>query len=155
MTPAIVAAEEAGIQFRINQYQHDPDAPSFGEEAADKLGVDAGSIFKTLVVTDTNKQLAVAIVPVLKSLDMKLTARALQVKKLEMADKARVQRVTGYVLGGVSPLGQKQLLPTVIDESANNYPHVHVSAGKRGLEIALAPGDLAAMCQARFASIAR
>lgn len=155
MTPAIVAAESANIAFEVHEYQHSPDAPSYGEEAAEKLGVDPGSIFKTLVVESPDKTLAVAVVPVLKSLDLKAAARSLGVKKLQMADKEKVQRTTGYVLGGVSPLGQKKLLPTIIDVSARAHPVIHVSAGRRGLEIGLAPADLGLLCDADFADIGR
>ena len=155
MTPAIIAANRAGIQFSIHEYHHDPKAASYGEEAAEKLGVQSEIIFKTLVVQADNKSLAVAIVPVLKSLDLKAVASALKHKKLQMADKALVQRVTGYILGGVSPLGQKKALPTVIDISAEEHQHIYVSGGRRGLDIALKPEDLITLCNARVNEIAR
>ena len=108
MTPAIEAAKAAGIPYSIHEYRHDPQTVSYGLEAADKLGVSPTKIFKTLVVQSDRGELSVAIVPVLKSLDLKATAAVLEVKKVYMADKALVQRATGYLIGGVSPLGQKK-----------------------------------------------
>ena len=155
MTPAVLAAQKAGIEFATHEYKHDRNAASYGEEASAKLGVPAGTVFKTLVTQSETGELVVAIVAVCQSLDLKSAATALKFKKLKMADKGLVQRTTGYVLGGVSPLGQKKALRTVIDQSAMSYKKVHVSGGRRGLEIELAPGDLAQLCQATFADIAR
>ena len=155
MTPGVTAAKKAGVSYQTHEYEHDGNAPSYGEEAAEKLGVEAAGIFKTLVVEADGGQLVVAVVPVLMSLDLKAAASALRVKKLKMADKTLVQRTTGYVLGGVSPLGQKKLLRTLIDQSAESLVTMHFSGGRRGLEIEMAPQDLASLCKATFADIAR
>lgn len=144
MTPGIDAARKAGIAFDIHEYDHDPAAASYGLEAAEKLGVPAEHVFKTLVV-DAGGALVVAILPVSETLNLKKIARAAGAKKAAMADSKRVERSSGYVLGGVSPLGQKRALPTFLDASAENLDTIYVSAGRRGLEIALAPGDLLAM----------
>jgi len=153
MTPAINQLKQKKKTFNIHQYQHDANAQSFGIEAVEKLSLNAAQVFKTLVIcTDTN-QLAVAIVPVMFKLNLKLVAKALKVKKVKMAEANRVETTTGYVLGGVSPLGQKKALTTVIDKSAQNFTNVFVSGGKRGLEIELSPQDLATMCRATFANI--
>jgi len=153
MTPAIRQLEQQKKSFKTHQYQHDTNAQSFGLEAVEKLSINAEQVFKTLVVcTDTN-QLAVAIVPVIFKLNLKAIAKALKVKKVKMADGNRVEVSTGYVLGGVSPLGQKKRLTTVIDKSAQGFKHIFVSGGRRGLEIELTPQDLAAMCNATFAEI--
>ncbi|MEZ7195137.1 Cys-tRNA(Pro) deacylase [Pseudodesulfovibrio karagichevae] len=154
MTPAINAAKKAKINYTVHEYEHDPAAPSFGVEAAEKLGVPPERVFKTLVV-DAGGGLAVAVVPVLLMLDLKAVAKALKAKKAAMADVKVVERTTGYVVGGVSPLGQKKLLPTVIDESALDCGTMFVSGGRRGLDIELAPADLAALTRASFAPIAR
>lgn len=155
MTPAIDAAKKAGITFTIHEYEHDPAAESFGMEAAEKLGVAPERVFKTLVATTGGKDLFVAIVPVVCQLDLKLLAKAIGAKKAAMADPKVVERVTGYVVGGVSPLGQKKPLPTVIDAEAEALATMHVSAGRRGLEIELAPADLAKLTNASFAAVAR
>ncbi|MBL4821997.1 MAG: Cys-tRNA(Pro) deacylase [Colwellia sp.] len=154
MTPAIKQLKKQKTSFKTHQYQHDANAQSFGLEAVEKLALNGAQVFKTLVIcTDTN-QLAVAIVPVMLKLNLKAIAKNLKVKKVKMADANRVETSTGYVLGGVSPLGQKKTLITVIDNSAQHFSHIFVSGGKRGLEIALAPQDLAKMCRATFADIA-
>jgi Cys-tRNA(Pro)/Cys-tRNA(Cys) deacylase len=153
MTPAIKQLKQQKKAFKIHQYQHDANAQSFGHEAVEKLSLHAEQVFKTLVVcTDTNR-LVVAIVPVMFKLNLKLIAKVLQVKKAKMADGHRVETSTGYVLGGVSPLGQKKSLTTIIDKSAQHYTHIFVSGGKRGLEIELSPKDLATMCRATFEDI--
>lgn len=154
MTPAINAAKKAGIPFEIHEYHHDAAAESYGLEAAEKLGVAAEQVFKTLVVKLDGKALAVGIVPVTRQLGLKQIAKAAGAKKAAMAVPAEVERTTGYVLGGVSPLGQKKRLGTYIDASAKGFSAIYVSAGRRGLEIELAPNDLAVLCQAGFASLA-
>ncbi|OIQ52251.1 Cys-tRNA(Pro)/Cys-tRNA(Cys) deacylase YbaK [Pseudodesulfovibrio hydrargyri] len=154
MTPAINAAKKAKIKYTVHEYDHDPAAPSFGVEAAEKLGVPPGRVFKTLVV-DAGGTLAVAVVPVLLKLDLKAMAKAVGAKKAAMAEVKVVERTTGYVVGGVSPLGQKKRLPTVLDASAQGLDSLFVSGGRRGLDIELAPADLAALTRASFAAIAR
>ena len=153
MTPGILAAKKAKISYTVHEYDHDPSAESYGNEAADKMGVDPNRVFKTLVVALDNKELAVGLVPVTSMLSLKLIAKAAKAKKAGMADKQEVQRSTGYVLGGVSPLGQKKRLKTFIDATAEQYDTVFVSAGKRGLEIELAPADLATLTGAGFADL--
>lgn len=153
MTPAIDLAKKQGIPYQVHQYQHDASAASYGLEAAEKLGLSPQQVFKTLVVQLDNKQLAVAVLPVSQLLSMKHLAKALGAKKAEMANAQDVMRSTGYVLGGVSPLGQKKCLPTVIDSSAQQFATIFISAGKRGLEIELAGEDLAALLKAEFVTI--
>ncbi len=150
MTPGIDAAKKAKVDHRIHEYAHDPASASYGLEAADKLGVEPARVFKTLVVALDGNELAVAVVPVSASLSMKRIARAAGRKKAGMAEKNTVERATGYVLGGVSPLGQKKRLKTFIDVSARRFDTLFVSAGRRGLEIELAPDDLAALTGASF-----
>ena len=154
MTPAIDKAKKAKIEFRIHEYDHDPASASYGEEAALKLGIDGDRVFKTLVVSGSNG-LSVAILPVSHLLDLKRIAKALGVKKIAMADKSEVERATGYVLGGVSPLGQKRKLVTVIDDSATSFDTIFVSAGRRGLQIELSPEDLTALTRGRFHPITK
>ena len=138
-TPAIVVAERAGIVFTVHEYVHDPKATSYGLEAAEKLGLDPARVFKTLVA-DVDGTLTVAIVPVGAQLDLKALG-----KRVTMADVRLAERTTGYVTGGISPLGQRKRLPTVVDESALAHETIHVSAGRRGLEIELTPADLLAL----------
>lgn len=142
MTPAINAAKKAGIAFKIHSYTHDSSCQSYGLEAAEKLSICADRVFKTLLVQDQNKKPYVAIVPANSTLNMKQCATALSLKKVEMATPELAQRATGYVLGGISPLGQKQRLATIVDSSALIHETIFVSAGKRGMEIELAPADL-------------
>lgn len=142
MTPAIKLLEKAKINFKVHEYHHDPAAESYGLEASEKLGVEDARVFKTLVVTLDAKDFAVAVIPVAHMLSMKHIAKAAGAKKAAMADKVAVERITGYVLGGVSPLGQKKRLKTFIDESSQHLPSIYVSAGRRGLEIELAATDL-------------
>jgi Cys-tRNA(Pro)/Cys-tRNA(Cys) deacylase len=149
MTPAIKIAEKNKIDFKVHQYKHDKKNASYGLEAADKLNVDPALVFKTLVV-DVDKQLVVAVLPVTNQLNLKAVASALSSKKAQMADKNDVLRSSGYVLGGVSPLGQKKQLTTLIDSSAKQHETIYVSAGKRGLEIQLNPQDLANLLSANF-----
>jgi len=157
MTPAIKIAEKAHIAFNVHEYEHDPHANSYGLEAATALGIDERRVFKTLLVSlqGGTAPLAVGIVPVACQLDLKAIAAVAGAKKAIMADPKQAERVTGYVVGGISPLGQKKRLPTLIDASANDFDTVFVSAGRRGLEIELAPQDLQALCNARLANIRR
>lgn len=155
MTPAIDTAKKAKISYVVHEYHHDPDAESYGLEAAEKLNTDPARVFKTLVVSDGGKDLTVAVVPVEHQLDLKLLAKAVGAKKMAMADVKLVERTTGYVVGGVSPLGQKKRLRTVIDASAQEFETMFISAGRRGLEIELSPADLAALTGAIFAPVAR
>jgi Cys-tRNA(Pro)/Cys-tRNA(Cys) deacylase len=153
-TPATLAASRAGVEFSTHHYEHDPSAASYGSEAAEALGIDPGRVFKTLVA-EVDGAMTVAIVPVSASLDLKALASAAGGKRAAMADPKAVERSTGYVLGGVSPLGQRRRLPTVVDASASAHATVCVSAGRRGLEIELAPADLIALTGAATAAIAR
>ena len=153
MTPAIELVKQRGTAHQVHQYQHDPAAASYGLEAAEKLGLLPQQVFKTLVLSLDTKQLAVAILPVDQQLSMKQLAKALGAKKADMANAADVMRSTGYVLGGVSPLGQKKLLPSVIDSSAQQFATIYVSAGRRGLEIELSAADLRQLLNAQFVAL--
>ena len=155
MTPAINLLRQQGIAHRVLSYDHDPKAPSYGLEAAEKLGLEPARVFKTLLAASEKGELLVAVVPVVGSLDLKGLAHAAGVKKVEMADPAAAQRSTGYLLGGISPLGQKKRLRTFIDNSAQPFASIFVSAGRRGLEVELAPAVLAEHTQAKFADIGR
>jgi Cys-tRNA(Pro)/Cys-tRNA(Cys) deacylase len=148
-TPALAAAARAGVAFTVHEYRHDPRAESYGLEAVEKLGLDAARVFKTLVA-DVDGALIVAVVPVEAQLDL----RALG-KRARMADASAAERATGYVAGGISPLGQRRPLPTVVDASALDHDTIHVSAGRRGLGLELAPADLVELTGARVAPIAR
>ncbi|MFD8412380.1 Cys-tRNA(Pro) deacylase [Streptomyces sp. NPDC059650] len=153
-TPAIVALTAAGADFTTHAYEHDPAHPSYGQEAAEAMGVSPDQVFKTLV-TDADGVLTVAVVPVSGSLDLKALASAVGAKKAVMADPSLAERTTGYVVGGISPLGQRKRLRTVVDSSAEGHPTICVSAGRRGLEVELAPATLAALTAATLAPIAR
>ena len=142
MTPGIKVAKKHKIDYTVHAYAHDSTSPSYGSEAAEKLSVPEDRVFKTLVVILPDNTLAVGVVPVCSMLNMKRMAKALGAKKAAMAKPPDVERSTGYVLGGVSPLGQKKRLKTIIDSSAINHPTIFVSAGRRGLEIELNPQDL-------------
>ena len=155
MTPAINTAKKARITFTVHEYEHDPSETSYGLEAANKLGINAERVFKTLVVNTGGKELAIGIVPVSSKLNMKRVAKAMGVKKVNMAEATDVERSTGYVLGGVSPLGQKKILKTVVDSSALEYSTVFISAGRRGLEIELDPRDLQSLTNAVIADISQ
>ena len=155
MTPAVKQCQKYKISFTLHQYQHDVNAASYGLEAAEKLAVDSKHIYKTLIVETESKKLAVAIVPVTKQLNLKSIATALKCKKVTMADPKRVQSSTGYVLGGVSPLGQKRSLVTIIDSSCRLLHSMYVSGGKRGLEIELSSDDLASLTKGEFEKIAK
>ena len=148
MTPAVVAAQRAGIRFELHEYEHDPAAGSYGLEAAEKLGVPAERVFKTLVAL-VDGTLTVAVVPVGAQLDLRSLG-----KRAALADVAAAERATGYVIGGISPLGQRKRLPLLLDASALEHETIHVSAGRRGLEIELTPADLLALTGGRAAPIA-
>ena len=153
-TPATKTLERAGLEVRTHAYEHDPKAESYGLEAATALNLDPKRVYKTLVAAIDGK-LTVAIVPVERQLDLKALAAAAQGKRAEMAKVADAERATGYVAGGISPLGQKKALPTVMDDSALTHETVFVSGGRRGLEIELAPADLQRLTRAASAPIAR
>lgn len=153
-TPATLALAHAGIAFTAHAYEHDPRAAAYGLEAAEKLGLDPDRVFKTLLA-NVDGGLAVAIVPVARQLDLKALAHTLGGKRAEMADPAVAERKTGYVVGGISPIGQKTALPTVLDESAILSETIFVSGGRRGLDLELAPDDLLAVSDGRYAAIAR
>lgn len=155
MTPAITAVKKANVPHRIHSYQHDANAESYGNEAAEKLKLEHERVFKTLVVEIDEQKFVVGLVPVLKQLDLKLLAKALGTKKAVMATANEAEKVTGYVLGGISPLGQKRKLETVIDASATAFDTIFVSAGRRGLEIELAPVDLGYLTRGKFAVISK
>lgn len=155
MTPAINLAKKKKISHTIHQYDHDPRAESFGLEAAEALGQDPASVYKTLLfcLNGEPKNLAVAVIPVDQKLNLKQAAKAAGAKKAEMANPEIAQKTTGYVVGGISPLGQKKALPTFIHQSAELRETVCVSAGKRGLEIELTPQDLATLTRAQFVEL--
>lgn len=155
MTPAINLAKKKKVTHTIHQYEHDPRADSYGLEAAEVLGQDPKTVFKTLLfcLNGEPKNLAVAIIPVDQKLNLKLAAKAAKGKKADMADPEIAQKTTGYVVGGISPLGQKKALPTFLHESATEQNTICVSAGKRGLEIELAPKDLLSLTRGQFASL--
>ncbi len=149
MTPCIKLLKKRKIAYTLHQYTHDKTTSSYGKEAIEKLGVDADRVFKTLIVS-VDGVLVVAVVPVLSMLSMKLLAKRMGKKKAIMADVLTVEKTTGYILGGVSPLAQKKRLPTFIDSSAGIFKTIYVSAGKRGLEVELSPHDLSALTGAIF-----
>lgn len=153
-TPATVALTAAGVPFTVHSYDHDPSHPSYGEEAAEAMGVSPDRVFKTLVA-DVDGTLTVAVVPVAGQLDLKALASAAGGKRAAMADPALAERTTGYVRGGISPLGQRKKLPTVVDESAVLHETICVSAGRRGLEVELTPADLTHLTSATLAPIGR
>ena len=151
-TPAVVALIKAGIDFTLHPYEHHSDAPNFGDEAVAALGVDSAQVFKTLVA-DLGGELVVAVVPVAQQLSLKSLAAAVGAKKATMAAPAVAARSSGYVVGGISAIGQRTLLRTVVDASAEQFATVYVSAGKRGLSVELAPADLIRVTGAKVADI--
>jgi len=153
-TPATVALTRAGIAFTLHPYHHDPRATSYGLEAAASLGVPPARVFKTLLA-EVDAKLAVAVVPVDRQLDLKALARVLGASRAAMADQAAAERATGYVVGGISPVGQKRAHPTVVDESALGHPTVFVSGGRRGLDLEIGPADLVRITEAITAQIGR
>ena len=155
MTPALDLLKKVRAEHRVHSYEHDPKSASYGLEAAEKLGLEPARVFKTLLACSEKGELLVAVVPVVGSLDLKALAQVAGVKKVEMADPMAAQRATGYLLGGISPLGQKKRLRTFIDQSALGFASVFVSAGRRGLEVELAAGVLSEHTQAAFAEIGR
>ena len=155
MTPAIDLLKKAKAEHQVHSYSHDPKTASYGLEAAEKLGLDPARVFKTLLAATDKGELLVAVVPVAGSLDLKALAHAAGAKKADMADPQQAQRSTGYLVGDISPLGQKKRLRTFIDTSARAHPTIHVSAGRRGLEVELAAEVLAQHTQGTFAAIGR
>ena len=149
-----MALSRAGVRFTLRPYDHDPANPSYGREAAEALGVVPQRVFKTLVA-DIDGTLTVAVVPVSGQLDLKALAAAVGGKRASLADPARAERTTGYVLGGISPLGQRKTLPTVVDDSALGFSTVLVSAGRRGLDLELGVTDLVRLTRATLAPIGR
>jgi len=155
MTPAILLARQAGIQHDVLSYVHDPKAESYGLEAAEALHLDPDTVFKTLVVEVEGLGLACAVVPVSAMLDLKAMADAVHGRRAKMADVSAAERATGYIVGGISPLAQKKPLPLVLDDTAILYERIHVSAGRRGVEMALAADDLLRLTSGLLAPIAR
>ena len=152
MTPACKLLKSNKIEFSIHEYEHDAHAKSFGLEAAEKLNLKVEEVFKTLMVTD-EKNYFIAILPVHHQLNLKKVASAFACKKLQMADPKVAERLTGYLVGGISPLGQKKRLKTVIDASAESLDKIYVSGGKRGLDIGIKPSELAQVLGASFVDI--
>jgi len=155
VTPAVRAVRAAGVAFDLLEYAHDPSAKSFGLEAASALGLDPGVVFKTLVAEVDGGQLVVALVPADRELDLKGLAAACAVKSAAMAPVSAAERATGYVAGGISPFGQRRPLPVIADASLATHARVCVSAGRRGLQVALAASDLVRLCHARLAPLTR
>ncbi len=155
MTPAILMVRKAKVEHEVLSYEHDPNAGSYGREAVNALQLDPAAVFKTLVADAEGVGFVCAVVPVLQMLDLKALADAVGARRARMAEGEDAERATGYVLGGISPLGQKKRLPVVIDGSALGLERIYVSAGRRGLEIAIAPMDLVRLANARTGRIAK
>lgn len=153
MTPAINMLIDKKLPHQVLKFVHQPGAGSFAMEAAQKLNIDPAQVFKTLVVETDDGRLAVGVVPADRMLNLKQLAKALGCKKAAMADKTKVERTTGYIMGGVSPLGQKKQLPTVLDASSQSFDTILVSGGKRGLEIQISPSSLCQLLNAKVAEI--
>lgn len=154
MTPAISLLKKQRIAHKVHSYAHDPRSASYGLEAAEKLGLAPQSVFKTLLAVTESGELLVAVLPVHGQLNLKALAACAGVKKAEMADPQQAQRVTGYLVGGISALAQKKALRTFLDSSAEQLPSLHISAGRRGLEVELAAADLLQLTQGQYAAIA-
>jgi Cys-tRNA(Pro)/Cys-tRNA(Cys) deacylase len=157
MTPAVRLLEAAGVEFSLHEYDRGGDLHDFGREAANALGLPADQVFKTLVVSvdrgGASPTLAVAVVPVSCQLSLKLAATALAAKRVAMADQHDAERSSGYIVGGISPFGQRRVLPTIVDSTAELFDVVYVSGGKRGLDLGVAPADLVSILDATVADI--
>ncbi|HJE03828.1 Cys-tRNA(Pro) deacylase [Aliarcobacter thereius] len=153
MTPAINILKKNKCDFKIHKYDHDPACTNFGNEAVEKLGLDANQVYKTLLVELSPKELVVCVLPVSNTLSLKDVANSFDVKKAQMAQKDEAQKVTGYLLGGISPLGQKKLLRTILDESVRKFENIFISGGKRGLDIEVKVKDLETILKAKVAKV--
>ena len=153
MTPAVKELKKTKTAFVLHEYDHDPSVRSYGEEAAEKLDLSGGRIFKTLIIELSSGELAAAVIPVSSKLNLKLAAKACGVKKVKLAPSGVVERVTGYVLGGVSPVGGKKKLKTFIDNQALSYKSIYVSGGRRGLDIEIDPDDLKRLTGAEISEL--
>lgn len=153
MTPAINLLKKYKCDFKIHKYEHDPACTNFGDEAVEKLALDANQVYKTLLIELSPKELVVCVLPVSNTLSLKDVAIHFDVKKAQMAQKDEAQKVTGYLLGGISPLGQKKLLRTILDESVRKFERIFISGGKRGLDIEVKVKDLETILKAKVAKV--